>query len=189
MPRAHCVFEPAAPYLKTLAISCQPTLLFDTIALVQAPVSAMTLPLVTIPAEIVALNHRFMRLASWSSSPENHKPPESRRLLIGSKAPICLQIGSAPTTVLMVLSDVVRSGICDLDAKCIGNCRDRQIHYPCDCRDAVTGLARQSDRFADPIAQATDAANSFFSHLSRRGAISGPALGPSPSSTRDRFSA
>ena len=32
MPRAHRVFEPAAPYLKTLAISCQPTLLFDTIA-------------------------------------------------------------------------------------------------------------------------------------------------------------
>jgi hypothetical protein len=46
-----------------LAISCQPTLLFGTVPLIQAPVSAMTLPLVTIPAEIVALNHSFTRLS------------------------------------------------------------------------------------------------------------------------------
>jgi hypothetical protein len=89
-----------------------------------------------------------------------------------SKAPIFLQIGSAPT-VLMVLFNVIWPGRCDLDAKCIGNCRDRQIHYPRDRRDAVSGLARQSDRFSDPIAQASDATNSFPSHSSRRGAING----------------
>src|SRR6516165_2553202 len=57
VPRAYCVFEPATPYLRTLAISCQPTLLFGVVPLTQAPVSAITLPPVTTPADMAALNH------------------------------------------------------------------------------------------------------------------------------------
>src|SRR6516164_10191511 len=37
VPRAYCVFEPATPYLKTLAISCQPTLLFGVVPLTHGP--------------------------------------------------------------------------------------------------------------------------------------------------------
>src|SRR6516162_8591619 len=61
-PCAYCVFEPAAPYLKTLAVSCQPTLLFGIVPLTQGPVSAITIPAVTDAPEIVALNQSLTRL-------------------------------------------------------------------------------------------------------------------------------
>jgi hypothetical protein len=48
------VLELAGPYLKTLAVSCQPTLLFGIVPLTHRPVSAITLPPVTTPAKIVA---------------------------------------------------------------------------------------------------------------------------------------
>src|SRR6516162_2209318 len=63
VPRAYCVFEPTTPYLRTLAINCQPTLLFGVVPLTQAPVSAITLPPVTTPADMAALNHSLMRLS------------------------------------------------------------------------------------------------------------------------------
>ena len=56
------MFEPLAPNLKMLVISCQPTLLFGVVLLTQGPVSAITLPPVTTPAETVALNHRLTPL-------------------------------------------------------------------------------------------------------------------------------
>src|SRR5437016_14085407 len=60
---AYGVFEPASPNLKTLDVSCQPTLLFGVIVSAQAPVSAMTLPPTTTPAEIFASNHSLTRLS------------------------------------------------------------------------------------------------------------------------------
>ena len=51
------------PYLKTLAVSCQPTLWFGIVTLTQAPGSAITLPPVTAPADMLALNHGLMRLS------------------------------------------------------------------------------------------------------------------------------
>src|SRR6516165_3454845 len=63
VPCAYCVLVPAAPYLQTLAVSCQPTLLFGIVPLTHGPVSAITLPPVTIPADIVALNHSLRRLS------------------------------------------------------------------------------------------------------------------------------
>src|SRR5215472_2467492 len=62
VPCAYWVFEPTAPYLKTVAISCQPTLLLGVVTLTQGPVSAITLPPVTTPEEIVASNHSLTRL-------------------------------------------------------------------------------------------------------------------------------
>src|SRR5215831_5483416 len=62
-PWAYCVFEPAAPYLKILAASCQPTLLFGVVPLTQPPLSATTVPPLTTPSEMAASNHSLTRLS------------------------------------------------------------------------------------------------------------------------------
>ena len=50
------------PYLKTSAISCQPTLFFRVVRLTQGPVSAITLPSVTTPVVTAVLDHSLTRL-------------------------------------------------------------------------------------------------------------------------------
>jgi hypothetical protein len=63
VPCAYCALVSVAPYLKTLAVSCQPTLWFGIVPLTQASGSAITLPPVTAPADMLALNHSLMRLS------------------------------------------------------------------------------------------------------------------------------